>query len=143
MNLLTRCGVIAGTVVFVSLVLSIGHAQALKRGRCPLGYEIVVIHFLGPATGLSPFIAQCQKTETESFKEYVSYSPCLPLGTYNANNEEPGTGGLDRCTYAGITGPALPCGFGQTRGTRLNQIDRCYVVKTREVIKKADIVLVD
>ena len=65
------------------------------------------------------------------------------VGRTRLGNEEPGTGGLDRCTYVGITGPALPCGFGQTRGTRLNQIDRCYVAKTREVIKKADMVLVD
>jgi hypothetical protein len=57
------------------------------------------------------------------------------VGRPRLENEEPGTGGLDRCTYAGITGPALPCGFGQTRETRLNQTDRCYVAKTREVIK--------
>ncbi|MBE9031567.1 hypothetical protein IQ266_17680, partial [filamentous cyanobacterium LEGE 11480] len=84
--------------------------------------------------------ATCSKTSKRRVKTYARYKPCVRPGVYRPGDEAPGTGGKDRCTAAGISGPALACPINaRRREIRRRRVDRCYRLTVRRIKRYTDI----
>lgn len=104
-------------------------AQALKVGYCPSGYKLEIRNNT----------ATCSRKVRKRIKVYRNYKPCVRPGVYRRGDEAPGSGGKDRCTAGGISGPSLACPVGTRREIRRRKVDRCYRYVVRTIRRRTDI----
>lgn len=129
MRHLITSAAIAVAVLFAAPHSASAHERTL--GWCDNGFTAT----LSTIAGKKKF--QCIKWENRPHRVYYIYTPCVSPGVYRANDEVPNGRhrGRDRCTAAGISGPALPCSPGKrveiVRGAR----DKCYVLEQKTLVK--------
>lgn len=110
-------------------------AEAQGRARCDVGFTASV------TTVNSGVLIECRRLVTTTVRNYVSYSPCVSPGVYLVSDEI-STGsskGRDRCTAAGVSGPALACAPGLTLEIVEGAKDKCYSTSTKTTSELGEI----